>query len=197
MKILNVSNTDTAQNALTFLLSFYLLGMIAVIAAILTAAMVIQYSGGEIPCQLCLLQRIAMFGVFFGIILQFRHSFSYCNTGLSMIFSLFLLILSVRQTLNDIYPRPGHEYIGSVVFGLHMPVWSVLIAVSLLIAFALQLIIWGRSVPLSLTSNPLLRALATILCLYVVAIGAVNFISVGVQCGFGECHTSGYRLLQK
>lgn len=194
MKILNENNA--AQKALTCLLTVYLLGMIAVLAAILTVAMVLQYSGGEIPCQLCLLQRIAMFGVCFGIILQFRYEFSYCHTGLSMIFSLFLLILSVRQTLNDIYPRPGHEYIGSVVFGLHMPVWSVLIAVSLLIAFSLQLIIWGRSVPQSLAPNPLLRVLATALCLYVITLGVVNFISVGVQCGFGECHTSGYRLLK-
>ena len=30
-----------------------------VIAAILTAAMVMQYRGGEIPCPLCLLQRVA------------------------------------------------------------------------------------------------------------------------------------------
>ncbi|HHA2250255.1 TPA: disulfide bond formation protein B [Enterobacter ludwigii] len=194
MKILNENNA--AQKALTCLLSVYLLGMIAVLAAILTAAMVLQYSGGEIPCQLCLLQRIAMFGVCFGIILQFRYGLSYCHTGLSMIFSLFLLILSVRQTLNDIYPRPGHEYIGSVVFGLHMPVWSVLIAVSLLTAFSLQLIIWGRSVPQSIATNPLLRVLATALCLYVITLGVVNFISVGVQCGFGECHTSGYRLLK-
>lgn len=170
--------------------------MIAVIAAILTTAMLLQYIDGEIPCQLCLLQRIAMFGVCFGIILQFRHGFSYRNTGLSMIFSLFLLIVSVRQTLNDIYPRPGHEYIGSLVFGLHMPVWSVLISVALLIALAFQLVIWDSNMPQSMTPLPLLRVLATILCFYVVVIGAVNFISVGVQCGFGECHTSGYLLLK-
>ncbi|WP_124966079.1 disulfide bond formation protein B, partial [Trabulsiella odontotermitis] len=117
MKDFNVNNSTEDKKILTVLLSTYLLGMIAVIAAILTSAMVLQYIDGEIPCQLCLLQRIAMFGVCFGIILQFRHGFTYSNTGLSMIFSLFLLIVSVRQTLNDIYPRPGHEYIGSLVFG--------------------------------------------------------------------------------
>lgn len=194
------SDHDTnKQQTLATLLSIYLLGMMAVIAAILTAAMVLQYANGEIPCPLCLLQRVAMFGVCFGIILQFRHGFSYRNTGMSMIFSLFLLIVSVRQTLLDIYPRPGHEYIGTSVFGLHMPVWSILIAVALLIAFAFQLILWGGSTQLqhkSLTHQSLLRVLATALSLYVIAIGVINFVSVGVQCGIDECHTFGYALLK-
>ncbi|WP_252349020.1 disulfide bond formation protein B [Ochrobactrum sp. BTU1] len=194
------SDHDTnKQQTLATLLSIYLLGMMAVIAAILTAAMVLQYANGEIPCPLCLLQRVAMFGVCFGIILQFRHGFSYRNTGMSMIFSLFLLIVSVRQTLLDIYPRPGHEYIGTSVFGLHMPVWSILIAVALLIAFAFQLIVWGGSTQLqhkSLTHQSLLRVLATALSLYVIAIGVINFVSVGVQCGIDECHTFGYALLK-
>ncbi|WP_312468779.1 MULTISPECIES: disulfide bond formation protein B [Brucella] len=194
------SDHDTnKQETLATLLSIYLLGMMAVIAAILTAAMVLQYANGEIPCPLCLLQRVAMFGVCFGIILQFRHGFSYRNTGMSIIFSLFLLIVSVRQTLLDIYPRPGHEYIGTSVFGLHMPVWSILIAVALLIAFAFQLIVWGGNSQMQhkfLTHQSLLRVLATALSLYVIAIGVINFVSVGVQCGVDECHTFGYALLK-
>lgn len=194
------SDHDTnKQQTFATLLSIYLLGMMAVIAAILTAAMVLQYANGEIPCPLCLLQRVAMFGVCFGIILQFRHGFSYRNTGMSIIFSLFLLIVSVRQTLLDIYPRPGHEYIGTSVFGLHMPVWSILIAVALLIAFAFQLIVWGGNSQMQhkfLTHQSLLRVLATALSLYVIAIGVINFVSVGVQCGVDECHTFGYALLK-
>lgn len=199
MSVFTSDNEIDKQQTLATLLSIYLLGMMAVIAAILTAAMVLQYANGEIPCPLCLLQRVAMFGVCFGIIFQFRHGFSYRNTGMSMIFSLFLLIVSVRQTLLDIYPRPGHEYIGTSVFGLHMPVWSILIAVALLIAFAFQLILWGGSTQLqhkSLTHQSLLRVLATALSLYVIAIGVINFVSVGVQCGIDECHTFGYALLK-
>lgn len=199
MSVFTSDNEIEKQQTLATLLSIYLLGMMAVITAILTAAMVLQYANGEIPCPLCLLQRVAMFGVCFGIILQFRHGFSYRNTGMSMIFSLFLLIVSVRQTLLDIYPRPGHEYIGSAVFGLHMPVWSILIAVALLIAFAFQLIVWGGNSQMqhkSLTHQSLLRVLATALSLYVIAIGMINFVSVGVQCGIDECHTFGYALLK-
>jgi hypothetical protein len=33
------------------------------------------------------------------------------------------------------------------------------------------------------------------LIIYVVFICAINFLSVVLQCGIGECHTSGYLLL--
>src|SRR5215510_10401786 len=103
----------------TLLNDLALLAMLLVIAAILTTAMTLQYAYGELPCPLCLLQRVALFGVCFGIMQNFRSGFSYQNTGFSLLFAILLLIVSVRQSLLDIYPRPGHEYIGSAIFGIH------------------------------------------------------------------------------
>jgi disulfide bond formation protein DsbB len=177
----------------------FLLAMLAVIAAILTGAMTLQFVYGELPCPLCLLERVALFGVCFGIILNFRHGFSYRNTGLSLLFAILLLIVSVRQTLLDIYPRPGHAYIGSAVFGLHMPVWSILIAVAILTAYAVKLIVLGNDDHLAkseITRMPLLSRAATILGLYVIALCAINLVAVFLQCGFGECHTDGYALFR-
>ena len=174
-----------------------MLGMMAVIAAILTAAMVMQYVYGELPCPLCLLQRAAMLGVCFGLMQNFRSGFSARNLGLSLLFSIFLLVVAVRQTSLDIYPRPGHAYVGSAVLGLHMPVWSILIAVALIAAFALKLCIVGAedgAKPPERTS-PVGR-LAAAVSLYVIAIALINFGSVVVQCGLGQCHTTGYALLK-
>ncbi|MGH1571005.1 disulfide bond formation protein B [Methylobacterium sp. P31] len=105
-----------------------LIGLLLVLAAILTAAVVIQYGYGEIPCPLCLLQRVAMFGICFGLIHHFQLENAARGVGLALVSAVFLLFISGRQTLIDIYPRPGHSYVGSAVLGLHMPVWSVLIA---------------------------------------------------------------------
>lgn len=173
------------------------LGMMAAIAGVLTAALFMQYGRGELPCPLCLLQRVAMLGVCFGLMQNFRSGFSDRNLGYSLLFSVFLLIVAVRQTLLDIYPRPGHEYVGSAVLGLHMPVWSVLIAVVLIAAFALKLCIVGsedgaKPPP----ARSLVGRVATVLSLYLIAIALVNFGSVVVQCGLGECHTTGYVLLK-
>ncbi len=169
--------------------------MMLTMAAILTAAMVLQYGGGEIPCPLCLLQRVAMFGVCLGTIMHFRHGYSARNDGVGMLFALLLMLLSVRQTLLDIYPRPGHSYIGSAVLGLHMPVWSVVIAMAILAAFAIKFAILGDEHLRDRPPPAALGLLAKLLSLYVVAIALLNLGSVILQCGMDACHTSGYRLL--
>ncbi len=174
------------------------LAKVIVIATILSGAMVMQYAYGELPCPLCLLQRVALFGVAFGAILNLRNGFSDRFTGISLLFATLLLIVSVRQTLLDICPRPGHEYIGSAVFGLHMPVWSVLIALALIAAHVVTLLLpGGRSTHLAAPSAsfPQMSAVARSIAIYVALLCVINFVSVFVQCGLGECHTFSYQLL--
>jgi len=172
-----------------------LLLMLAIVAAILTAAMTLQYAFGEIPCPLCLLQRVALFGCCFGLILQLRAEGSERGSGISLVFALLLLVISVRQTLLDLFPRPGHSYVGSAVLGMHMEVWSVLVAVALLLGFAIRFTLFGapRAAPAA-AGSPMHRC-ARGLEIYVVLICAINFVSVALQCGLGQCHPSGYRLL--
>jgi disulfide bond formation protein DsbB len=172
-----------------------LLGMLLTLSAILTAAMVMQYAFGEIPCPLCLLQRYAMFGCCFGLMQQLRSGVSERGTGVSLIFTLVLLVISVRQTLLDLFPRTGHDYIGSAVLGIHMPVWSVLIAVALLAGFAIRFALFGSPRVAPQEENTAVQWTAQALGAYVVLICAINFLSVIAQCGLGECHTLGYRLL--
>jgi hypothetical protein len=170
-----------------------------VVGGILTAAMTLQYAKGELPCPLCLLERVAMFGVCFGIMMNFRHGFSYQNTGFSLLSAIVLLVVAVRQSLLDIYARPGHEYIGSAIFGIHMPVWSIIIALCLLTAYAIKLSILGGDDHLLAADPPQFPAIkkaADLLSLYVIVLCVINLVSVVLQCGLGECHTFNYRLLQ-
>lgn len=172
-----------------------LLLMLAVLAAILTMAMVLQLAFGEIPCPLCLLQRVAMLGCCFGLIQQLRAEKSQRGAGIGLVFALLLLVISARQTLLDIVPRPGHSYVGQAVFGMHMPVWSVVIAVALLLGFAIRFALFGAPRAAATTEGSAMRRCARALELYVVLLCAINFLAVVLQCGLGECHTSGYRLL--
>jgi disulfide bond formation protein DsbB len=176
-----------------------LLLMLSALAAILTAAMVMQYTFGEIPCPLCLLQRVAMLGCCFGLIQQLHAGESERGTergsGISLVFALLLLVISVRQTLLDLFPRPGHSYIGSAVLGINMEVWSVFVAVALLLGFAIRFALFGAPRAAPDTDGSPMRRCARGLEIYVVIICAINFGSVVLQCGLGECHTFGYRLL--
>jgi disulfide bond formation protein DsbB len=187
-----VAQTDSALAAM--LDRLFLVAMLIALAAALTAAMVMQYGFGEIPCPLCLLQRYAMFGCCFGIVIQLRSAGAQRGAGIGAIFAVLLLVIAVRQTLLDLFPRPGHAYVGSAVFGIHMPVWSVLIAVALLLGFAARLALFGAPRPASDQSS-LVGRLTGALAFYVLLICAINFASVVVQCGAGECHTTGYALL--
>ncbi len=198
MSYREISPALPGERLLALLNYLYLLLMMLVIAAILTTAMMFQYVRGEVPCPLCLLERAALFGVCFGIMQNFRYGFSYRFTGISLVFSLLLLIVATRQTLLDIYPRPGHAYVGSAVFGLHMPVWSILIALALLGAYAIKMAIIGgdeflqRSDP---RSFPVINTIAGFLSVFVIVLLAINFGSAILQCGLGECHTYEYKLL--
>lgn len=171
-----------------------LLALLLVIAGVLTAAMLMQYVYGEVPCPLCLLQRVAMFGICFGVIRHFRHGDRTRSIGLGLLSALTLLIIAGRQVLIDICPLPGRSYVGSAVLGLHMPVWSVIVALATLAAFTLHLAIVGdggtRGSP-----NRKSAAIAGLAGLFVVALCAVNLVSAVLQCGFGQCHTTGYSLL--
>ena len=190
--------SPTMQRTLAWLNYASLLAIMAVLAAILTAASVLQYAAGELPCPLCLLQRAAMLGICLAIFMQFRRGFSYQNTGIALTFALLLLIIAERQSLLDIYPRPGHAYIGSAIFGLHMPVWSIIIGLVLLTAFAVRLAILGGDKHLEQTppsTFPWMVTGATVIGGLVLLLTALNFGSVVVQCGLGECHTMGYALL--
>lgn len=187
----------TASPRLGFVAHLYMLLMLIVIAAILIAAMVMQYAFGELPCPLCLLQRVGLFGVAFAAMMSLREDDTARTTGLGLVFSIFLLIVSVRQTLLDIYPRPGHEYIGTAVFGLHMPVWSVLIALALIGAYTLKLIAFGDAQRPHLTAYPALRRIASVVGVFVIVLCAINLGSVVLQCGLDQCHTDGYRLLER
>jgi disulfide bond formation protein DsbB len=177
--------------------------MLLTLAAILTAAMILQYAFGQIPCPLCLLQRVAMFGCCFGLIRQLRahgseqgsDQESERGSGISLVFAVLLLVISARQTLLDLFPRPDHSYIGQAVLGMHMPVWSVFVAVALVLGFAIRFALFGAPRAAPGTGGFLMGGCARGLEIYVVFICAINFLSVVLQCGLGQCHTFGYQLL--
>jgi hypothetical protein len=80
-----------------------------------------------------------------------------------------------------------------------MPVWSIIIALALLIAYAIKLAILGGDEYLreaDVGEFPAIRSIADILNIYVIALCLINLVSVVLQCGFGECHTFGYKLLR-
>jgi len=172
--------------------------MLFAIAFILTAALIMQLLYHEIPCPLCLLQRVAYLGIGFGIILNLRNGYSMRNEGLCLIMIIVLLMISTHQTLLDIYPRPGHQYIGTSILGLHMPVWSIVFSIIFLLSDALRfsLLSYGDYLKQAhLSLHPTLQLMSKSIIWIIISIAAINLILSFLQCGFDGCHTFGYKLL--
>ncbi len=101
----------------------------------------------------------------------------------------------MRQVLLNIVARPGHAYPGGAVLGLHMPVWSVVIAFAVLLAFAATLAVFDGERLSLVPQSPVLTRVGALAGLYVIALCLINLVSAILQCGLGACHTTGYRLL--
>lgn len=163
------------------------------------SAMFMQYYWHELPCPLCLLQRLAFFGIGYGAMLQLNTknpNIKYKSIGIILIFILILEIVGVRQSLLDICPRPGHEWIGSAVLGLHLPIWSFLLGLLLTLGIAIDFMFLQSNNKSTLDHYPKLYKFAKFLAVILILMLLENLISIYIQCDLGQCHTFSYKLLQ-
>jgi disulfide bond formation protein DsbB len=102
---------------------------ILVVCGVLAGAFVVQFGGGDFPCPLCVLQRMAMMLCALGpayVIMQARvgevkTSDFATGYGMSVIAAVGGACISIRQILLHIVPPdPGY---GDPVLGLHLYTW--------------------------------------------------------------------------
>ena len=177
----------------------YLTTLLLIIDGILTTAMYMQYMMGEIPCPLCLLQRLVLFLIAFIIISICQNGYSLRKSGFLILFTLYLLIISLRQSLLDIVQRFRHEWIGSTLWGIHLPVWSFIASLMIILSYSMKFILISPNKLSSLKEKTPYRWLSNsirFISLYTFILLIINFISIILQCGFFHiCHTTSYFLL--
>lgn len=152
-----------------------------VICAVLILAFWDQFVAHEIPCPLCLLQRIGFIAVGLGLCMNLCLGIRPSHYGLIVASALLGLAVSVRQIYLHI--APGALGYGPLFLGLYLYVWA---------AIAFTLIIGLTAIALTLEkgfspSNP--PANRRIFPLIIVFIGLIfaNTISTFFECGFKQC----------
>src|SRR5512144_1680427 len=95
------------------------------IAAALLVAFGLQFALNELPCPLCMLQRVALVLCGFGFLLNLRFGAQPLHYGLSILSALFGFAAAGRQVLLHIVPGTGAY--GSALFGLHLYAWSLIL----------------------------------------------------------------------
>jgi Disulfide bond formation protein DsbB len=159
-----------------------------VLVGILIMAFVEQFSAGEPPCPLCIMQRIAFMLAATGPALllqaanegQLQMSDVCKAAGIMICASLLGAAISMRQVLLHILPgSPGY---GGIIWGYHLYTWALVAFVCSLIASGLQVL----CLPLMVEArepDALARILARPTILFLKLILLANILSVSFEAG--------------
>ena len=172
------------------------LGLYA-IAAVLAAAFAAQFLLHELPCPLCLLQRIQFAMLAIGPILNIRHGPRPSHYAVSLFAAIAGAAFATRQVLLHIMPGdPGY---GSALLGFHYYTWA-LIGFSVAIVAIAAVLLFDRQFKSDNTPLPAKPgAFAQAAVWLAIALTAANVLSTLVECGFGACPDNpvDYELLKR
>jgi disulfide bond formation protein DsbB len=173
-----------------------IVGLCAV-ALVLAAAFAAQLWLNELPCPLCLLQRLLFALLAVGPLLNVRHGPRPSHYALSLLAAAAGAAVAMRQILLHI--MPGDPGFGSALLGYHYYTWAF-------IGFALAIILiavtltFDRQFENGAAAAP--RALgvpARLAAWLVIALAALNIFSTLLECGFAACPDNpvAYELLKR
>jgi disulfide bond formation protein DsbB len=153
------------------------------LAAVLAAAFAAQLLLHELPCPLCLLQRIQFTLLAIGPILNVRFGPRPSHYALSLLAALGGAAFSTRQILLHILP--GDAGYGTALLGYHYYTLA-LIGFAIAIVLLSAMLLFDRQ--FAADDAPILSgAFATVAVWLVIALTAANVVSTLLECGFGAC----------
>ena len=163
-------------------ITFNALALYAV-AFVLLTAFAGQLLLGELPCPLCLLQRILFAMLALGPMLNIRHGPRSSHYALSLLAAVVGAVVSGRQILLHILPGdPGY---GSALLGYHYYTWAF-IGFAMAIVTIAAVLLFDRQFE-ERVAPPSVSGFAVAAVWLVVALTALNVISALLECGFGPC----------
>lgn len=157
------------------------LGLLA-LSGTLGFAFADQLIAHDLPCPLCLLQRMAMFGVGIGLVLNIAVSHAPRHYGMMIVSAVLGMFIAMRQILLHIVPGTGAY--GDLFLGLHFYTWAFILFVGVIAAASLMLIVtsrWDgvRHIPVPFLGH---AAIGVFLLLAIANVFGTTF-----ECGMGAC----------
>lgn len=167
-----------SSRVFVFLNSLGLLGL----SGALGYAFADQIFNHDLPCPLCLLQRMAMFGVGIGLVLNIAVDHHPRHYGMMIISAVLGLFIAMRQILLHIVPGTGAY--GDPFLGLHFYTWAFLLFVAVIAGASLLLLIIPRWTSDPQTKVPSFGAFAIGVFF---ALAVANVLGTTLECGWGAC----------
>jgi disulfide bond formation protein DsbB len=158
------------------------LGLYA-IALVLLVAFVAQLMLHELPCPLCLLQRIQFAMLAVGLILNVRFGPRPSHYAASLLTAVAGAVFAARQIL--LHVMPGDPGYGSALLGYHYYTWAFIGFAAAIVALAAMLLFdeQFRDVDKPRPINAFARTAVWL----VLALTLLNVVSTLLECGFGAC----------
>lgn len=173
------------------LLGFWaFVGFIAAYLGILSMAMfVYQFAGAELPCPLCILQRMGMMlsslGALYVLVHTLRGKLSHSNfmtgVGMAILGAMLGGMISFRQI--ELHLAPGDPGYGEAVLGLHLYTWA-LITFGVVVIFSGLILLFGREFQPVAPRARWARTLAWVVIWLFIATIALNMLVVFAEEGF-------------
>lgn len=180
------------------------------VGGVLAYAFADQFLFSDLPCPLCLLQRVGFALAGFGFALNVIFGSRPSHYGLAIIGALAGAAVAVRQMLLHIVPDSGSY--GAPLFGIHFYTWAAIGFSAIILGCAAMLLFdrqfhasadeKSRSDDLSGSRAEHRRlALPGLGLAALVVFGAMVVLNAGstfVECAFGMCpdNPAGYQLLR-
>ncbi len=165
------------------------------IALVLAAAFAAQLLLGELPCPLCLLQRIQFAMLAIGPLLNIRFGPRPSHYAVSLLSAVAGAGFAMRQILLHIMPGdPGY---GTALLGYHYYSWAFIGFATAIVLSAIMLLFDGQFTGPDSGRPAAIGWFDRTAVWLVIALVALNFVSALLECGFDACpdNPATYRLL--
>ncbi|MGF1688889.1 disulfide bond formation protein B [Photobacterium japonica] len=158
-----------------------ILGLLG-ITAVLFIGFILQFAWDELPCPLCLLQRIGFGMVMFGFMLNVLHGPQQRHYGVILMGALFGAVTSLRQV--SLHVIPGTPGYGSPILGMHYYTWAFVLFGATILGVAVLLVLWNTAWH---DKQHTLSGLGRAACLFALITVLLNVIITFVECGPYQC----------
>src|ERR1700712_5867609 len=151
------------------------------LAALLAGAFAAQFILGELPCPLCLLQRIMFARLAIGPILNIRSGPRPSHYAISLLAAVAAAVVSTRQVLLHI--MPGDAGYGSALLGYHYYTWALIGFIAAIVMLA-AILLFDRQFEDDAAVSPLAGNLLGYVAVWlVIGLTAMNVVSALLECG--------------
>lgn len=139
----------------------------------------------EPPCPLCLLIRLGMIGIGFGLALNVLFGPRPLHYGLALLAAMFGAMASLRQVMLHIVPGTGSY--GDPAFGMHLYTWAFIVFVTITLAIAVVLFFQDQFDEPAGPVPAAVRWMAIIVMAAGLFLAGANVITTLLECGVGAC----------